>query len=114
MERMGPPDKRKADACTARSELDLRIGAIFTRFQTLRYQQLYPELKEQVISYGGCQFPTLGFVVDRFKQHNAFVAEDFWKIQVKHEKSKIGLSLRGALKLVTQMGHRVAPIIKPR
>ena len=42
------------------------------------------------------------------------VIDTFEKIQVKHEKSKIGLSLRGALKLVTQMGHRVAPIIKPR
>ncbi len=73
-------------AVDARQELDLRIGASFTRYQTLRLRQkfqgshlarvllrvipcLSPSfpigLDENVISYGPCQFPTLGFVVER-------------------------------------------------
>jgi len=38
-------------------------------------------LADQLISYGSCQFPTLGFVVERYKQVQAFVPEPFWKIQ---------------------------------
>ena len=50
-------------------ELDLRIGAAFTRFQTLRLQKKFPDvLAEQLISYGSCQFPTLGFVVGEFEK----------------------------------------------
>lgn len=57
-------------------------GAAFTRFQTLRLQRIFPEvLAEQLISYGSCQFPTLGFVVERFKAIQAFVPEVFHKIK---------------------------------
>ena len=63
-----------------RQELDLRFGAAFTRLQTLTLQRVYPSLK--VVSYGPCQFPTLGFVVDRFLQHDQFVPEPFWKLSL--------------------------------
>ncbi len=33
---------------------------------------------------GSCQFPTLGFVVERFKDRENFVSEPFWKIIVRH------------------------------
>lgn len=33
-----------------------------------------------VASYGSCQFPTLGFVVDRWLEHESFVPETFWKL----------------------------------
>ncbi|KAM9098574.1 DNA topoisomerase 3-alpha [Sarcophilus harrisii] len=80
------PDQRVSDAVEVRQELDLRIGAAFTRFQTLRLQKIFPEvLAEQLISYGSCQFPTLGFVVERFKAIQAFVPETFHKIKVTHE-----------------------------
>lgn len=60
------------------------VGAAFTRFQTLRLQRIFPEvLAEQLISYGSCQFPTLGFVVERFKAIQAFVPEIFHKIKGK-------------------------------
>uniref|UniRef100_A0A452H4E8 DNA topoisomerase n=1 Tax=Gopherus agassizii TaxID=38772 RepID=A0A452H4E8_9SAUR len=63
-----------------------KAGAAFTRFQTLRLQKLFPDvLAEQLISYGSCQFPTLGFVVERFKAIQAFVPEAFYKIKVTHE-----------------------------
>jgi DNA topoisomerase-3 len=45
-------DMRQAEAVDARMELDLRIGAIFTRFQTLSVQNQFPELGEGLISYG--------------------------------------------------------------
>ncbi|PVD39556.1 hypothetical protein C0Q70_02191 [Pomacea canaliculata] len=79
------PDQLVSDAVDVRIELDLRIGAAFTRFQTLRLKKVFPEaLAEQLISYGSCQFPTLGFVVERYKQVQAFVPEPFWKLKVTH------------------------------
>jgi DNA topoisomerase-3 len=46
-------DWRAADAVDARSELDFRIGAAFSRFQTLSFRPQFSELKDQkVISYG--------------------------------------------------------------
>lgn len=40
---------------------------------------------------GSCQFPTLGFVVDRYFKVKNFVPEDFWGIKVTHKKD--GLSV---------------------
>uniref|UniRef100_A0A674ELQ5 DNA topoisomerase n=1 Tax=Salmo trutta TaxID=8032 RepID=A0A674ELQ5_SALTR len=80
------PDGNVSDAVDVRQELDLRIGASFTRFQTLRLQKIFPaSLANQLISYGSCQFPTLGFVVERFKSIQAFIPETFYKIRVLHE-----------------------------
>lgn len=44
-------DERQAQAVSARIELDLRIGASFTRWQTMLLQSI-PDLKQKVISYG--------------------------------------------------------------
>ncbi|XP_075686737.1 DNA topoisomerase 3-alpha isoform X1 [Rhinoderma darwinii] len=85
-ENLIPPDQNTSDAVDVRTELDLRIGAAFTRFQTLRLQKIFPSvLSRQLISYGSCQFPTLGFVVERFKAIQAFIPETFFKIKVTHE-----------------------------
>jgi DNA topoisomerase III len=48
-------DYRQAAAVNARLELDLRIGAAFTRFQTLTLQNRIGEIGEErlIISYGG-------------------------------------------------------------
>ncbi|KAK9765124.1 DNA topoisomerase, variant 3 [Basidiobolus ranarum] len=75
-------DIRQVDAVDARTELDLRIGAAFTRFQTLKLTPKFHELDQKLISYGPCQFPTLGFIVDQFLRVENFVPEDFWKIEV--------------------------------
>lgn len=57
-------------------------GAAFTRFQTLRLQKVFPsKLANSLVSYGSCQFPTLGFVVERYRAVESFVAEPFWKIK---------------------------------
>ncbi|PSN32683.1 DNA topoisomerase 3-alpha [Blattella germanica] len=76
------PNRNISNAVDVRQELDLRIGAAFTRFQTLRLQQVFPQnLSESLISYGSCQFPTLGFVVERFNAIRNFIPEQFWKIK---------------------------------
>ncbi|KAF5899285.1 DNA topoisomerase 3-alpha [Clarias magur] len=88
-ETLTEPDVNVSDAVDVRQELDLRIGAAFTRFQTLRLQKIFPEsLSNQLISYGSCQFPTLGFVVERFKAIQAFIPENFFKIKVVHEPNE--------------------------
>ena len=38
---------------------------------------------------GSCQFPTLRFVVDRYRRLQYFVPEDFWKIDVVIAKDDI-------------------------
>ena len=43
LQNLCPPDKNVSDAVDVRQELDLRIGASFTRFQTLRLQQVFPQ-----------------------------------------------------------------------
>ncbi len=49
----------------------------------------------QPVSYGPCQFPTLGFVVDRYKRNRDFVSEPFWKLRLLHGKD--GLVGRGTV-----------------
>ncbi|RMZ78729.1 hypothetical protein DV737_g3785, partial [Chaetothyriales sp. CBS 132003] len=85
-------DERQANAVAARIELDLRIGASFTRLQTLQLQNVSDKLAEKVISYGSCQFPTLGFVVDRYNRVRNFKPEAFWLIKVNHVKEGINVS----------------------
>lgn len=45
-------DEMQANAVAARIELDLRIGAAFTRLQTLQLKSLGGVLAEKLISYG--------------------------------------------------------------
>ncbi|TFY54110.1 hypothetical protein EVJ58_g9055 [Rhodofomes roseus] len=75
-------DMAQVNAVEARILLDLRIGAAMSRLQTLNLQRRFEDydLTEGVISYGPCQFPTLGFVVSRYNQVKAFRPETFWYI----------------------------------
>lgn len=96
-------DDRQANAVAARIELDLRIGAAFTRLQTLQLQNVRAVLKDRTISYGmlsvflvslsnlpgSCQFPTLGFVVERYLRVQNFKPEKFWSIKVMHLRDGI-------------------------
>ena len=75
------PNENESDAVDARQEIDLRIGASFTRWQTKGLQQRFVQI-DSVVSYGPCQFPTLGFVVEQYLRRNNFTPESFWFIQV--------------------------------
>jgi DNA topoisomerase-3 len=83
------PNQLDSFAVEARRELDLRIGVVFTRFQSLRWKEKFQlgVPKNQPISYGPCQFPTLGFVVDRYWRHKVFKPEKFWTIQCRVERN---------------------------
>ncbi|EMD00695.1 hypothetical protein BAUCODRAFT_60941 [Baudoinia panamericana UAMH 10762] len=93
-------DEAQANAVMSRIELDLRIGATFTRNLTLSIQPMlqgrFGAEERQVISYGSCQFPTLGFVVERYLRVRNFVPETFWTIKVMHEKHGIKVNFRWA------------------
>ncbi|KAI1000558.1 DNA topoisomerase 3 [Podosphaera aphanis] len=88
-------DERQVNAVAARIEIDLRIGLAFTRYLTITLRPLgdtlskTPDGKTRVISYGSCQFPTLGFVVDRYFRVKNFVSEPFWGIKVRHRRDGI-------------------------
>jgi len=83
------PNKNLANAVNARIEIDLRSGAAFTRFLSLRYQKLFPNLKDNVISYGACQFPTLGFIAKRRMQRERFEKGRLWSVQMGVELGKL-------------------------
>ncbi|CAR24118.1 DNA topoisomerase 3 [Lachancea thermotolerans CBS 6340] len=81
-------DQRAVDAVRTRMEVDLRSGVAFTRFltellgSTVGRDSGSKNDQRPIISYGTCQFPTLGFVVDRFERIRKFVPEKFWFIQI--------------------------------
>ncbi|CAA7404068.1 unnamed protein product [Spirodela intermedia] len=83
------PNKLLADAVDARQEIDLRIGASFTRFQTMLLKDAFvldflDEDRNLVLSYGPCQFPTLGFIVERYWEIQSHEPEEFWTINCSH------------------------------
>eukprot|EP00002_Diphylleia_rotans_P017927 TRINITY_DN3478_c0_g1_i14.p1 TRINITY_DN3478_c0_g1~~TRINITY_DN3478_c0_g1_i14.p1 ORF type:complete len:725 (+),score=106.47 TRINITY_DN3478_c0_g1_i14:45-2219(+) len=80
-QRLCTPNELDSIAVDARQEIDLRIGAAFTRFQTLRIRNKYDGVPDSVVSYGPCQFPTLGFVVERYLARENFIPEPFWSIK---------------------------------
>ncbi|KAJ9463502.1 DNA topoisomerase 3-beta [Diplonema papillatum] len=86
------PDENQSKAVDARQELDLKVGVAFTRFQTKYFQSKYGNLDASVVSYGPCQTPTLGFVVQRHDLIHNFKPETFWRICPTVVKS--GVSIR--------------------
>lgn len=90
MRNLARPNRNLSDAVKLRQEIDLRIGASFTRFQTLllraHVQGQTQNNGKTVISYGPCQFPTLGFIVERYQAIQSFVPEEFWYIKLVAEK----------------------------
>ncbi|XP_019200561.1 PREDICTED: DNA topoisomerase 3-alpha isoform X3 [Ipomoea nil] len=89
VERLVQPNQLFSDAVDVRQEIDLRIGASFTRFQTMLLRDTFvidlaPDDRNLVLSYGPCQFPTLGFVVERYWEIQAHEPEEFWTINCTH------------------------------
>nr|AAW31721.1 DNA topoisomerase III alpha [Trypanosoma cruzi] len=77
------PNKALSDAVEARQEIDLRIGAVFSRFQTIKFRDAFSGMP-RVLSFGPCQIPTLGFVVRRHREREGFVQEDFFTLVMRH------------------------------
>ena len=85
-------DQNQIDAVDVRIEMDLRIGAAFTRLQSLYLQAVFPNvLGGYKLTYGPCQFPTLGFVVKRFLEIEHFVPQEFYRIDVKIKRDDISV-----------------------
>ncbi|KAK5636693.1 hypothetical protein RRF57_012405 [Xylaria bambusicola] len=82
-------DPKQVNAVASRIELDLRIGYAFTRFLTTNLRSLGGPFQNLLLSYGSCQFPTLGFVVDRYFRVRNFKPEPFWAIKVMHKREGI-------------------------
>ena len=78
------PNRKQADAVDARQEADLRLGAAFTRFQTVCLQNRFHALVGSVVSFGPCQFPCVGFVAERQARIDSFVPEAYWSISMEH------------------------------
>ena len=75
-----------------RQEIDLRIGASFTRMQTLLLRDRFDWSSQQglnakVISYGPCQFPTLGLIVQRAWEIDSHFSEPFWYISLLYRST---------------------------
>jgi len=78
------PNRDMSNAVVARIELDLRSGAALTRFLTMRYRSKLNSLDgRSILSYGPCQFPTLGIIYERWNSIHFFNPETFWSISLK-------------------------------
>lgn len=80
-------DMKSVNAVECRMEIDLRCGISFTRYLTDLFKAEGLVDPKDVISYGTCQFPTLGFIVDRYNRVKNFVPEPFWYIIVDVKKN---------------------------
>ena len=85
MKHLTKVNDRLADWVNARQEIDLKLGASFTRFQTINFKNILGVDDGKVISYGPCQFPTLWFVYDRWRTRNQFKSEKYWFLTWKYE-----------------------------
>ncbi|KAF6167122.1 hypothetical protein GIB67_029760 [Kingdonia uniflora] len=104
VQNLARPNKFLAEAVDARQEIDLRIGASFTRFQTMLLRDAFVldfagEERNMILSYGPCQFPTLGFIVERYWEIQAHEPEEFWMINCSHTSEE------GTAKFGWMRGH---------
>lgn len=80
------PNPHLSESVDARQELDLRLGAAFTRLQTLELRKHFAGVK--VLSWGPCQLPTLGFVVKRQLEIEKFEPEQYWTVDMKLQRAQ--------------------------
>lgn len=82
----GALSEELAQAGETRQEIDLVWGAVLTRYLTLALQTLTRKPYGDVLSSGRVQTPTLKLIVDREKEREAFVPEDYWVVRAAFSK----------------------------
>ena len=71
-----------ASSAESRQAIDLAWGAVLTRFLSIASKQL----GRDYLSVGRVQSPTLALVVDREREIENFVSQDFWTLHVTFRK----------------------------
>ena len=72
-------DLKQVEKVFTRMQVDLTLGAVFTRFLTLTVKNSLE--KGQFLSYGPCQTPVLGIVVTRELERRNFKPEKYYVIK---------------------------------
>ena len=78
-----------AASAESRQSLDLAWGAVLTRFLSLASKQVGKDF----LSVGRVQSPTLTLIVDREREIEDFVPEDYWTLHAKFTKIVDGVPL---------------------
>jgi len=75
-----------AASAESRQSVDLAWGAVLTRFISIASKQLGRDF----LSVGRVQSPTLALIVDREREIENFVPQDFWTVHAKFRKDVAG------------------------
>lgn len=76
------PNRNESISVDARQIIDLKIGVVFSRFQSMYFGEKYSKLSGNKITYGPCQTPTLGFCVQRQLEIERFKPEKYFGVTI--------------------------------
>ncbi len=79
-----------AEAGATRQDIDLIWGAVLTRYLTLTSNKASRKAWGDVLSAGRVQTPTLKLIVDRERERDAFVPEDYWTVRARFAEATDG------------------------
>ena len=79
----GTLSEELADAGATRQDIDLIWGAVLTRYLTLASNAASKRAWGDMLSAGRVQTPTLKLIVDRERERDAFVPEDYWTVRAR-------------------------------
>ncbi|MBE0416969.1 MAG: DNA topoisomerase I [Coriobacteriia bacterium] len=79
----GELSEELAAAGATRQDIDLVWGAVLTRYLTLTSNTASKKAWGDVLSAGRVQTPTLKLIVDRERERDAFVPEDYWTVRAR-------------------------------
>lgn len=89
---LGLLNEKVVQMVATRQEIDLRAGSAYTRYLTKQLSKFsLSDTDNQIVSYGPCQFPTLGLIVDRWLRIQNFVIRPFWVFDLVLKNCQVGL-----------------------